>query len=492
MEWTLKQRYRTYDSMTQKEQKKLEALVSDSIWRQKYHIQPQYGLLNDPNGFVWYNGRYYLFYQWFPFGAVHGMKHWFQTESFDLVNWENKGVALKPEYGYESHGIYSGSGFVHDQNLYLFYTANKRDDKWNRHAAQCLAIMDIKGEIVKLPEPIIKSQPQGYTEHFRDPKVWKADNKFYMIVGAQRQNSTGCALLYQSSDLKQWTWIGEVKTKERDFGFMWECPDYFELQNHGVLLFSPQGLQPKGDVYQNIYQSGYFIGNPLDTEKGSFEHGDFQELDAGFDFYAPQTTLSPDGRRILVGWMGLPEIEYPTDSEGWAHCLTLPRELSIHEEKVIQKPVVELELLRGEKVEATKILNNESTSFKGIAGDIYELLAEFSASTAKEFGIELRVGANEKTVIKYNSFEKKISFDRTHSGQSFAEEFGSIRKCSFESKTISIRVFVDVSSVEIFVNNGEKVFTGRIFPSKESRGIRFFSHGGRTNVKVVKWVIDEK
>ncbi|WP_160723225.1 glycoside hydrolase family 32 protein [Bacillus sp. USDA818B3_A] len=492
MAWTVEERYRTYDSMTEEERKRLEASVSDSLWRQKYHIQPKYGLLNDPNGFVWYNGRYYLFYQWFPFGAVHGMKHWFQTESADLINWENKGVALKPEFGYESHGVYSGSGFVHNQLLYLFYTGNKRDEQWNRHASQCLAIMDESGRIIKQPEPIIKRQPEGYTDQFRDPKVWKADDKFFMIVGAQRRNLTGCALLYQSSDLTQWTWIGEVITKEKDFGFMWECPDYFELQNQGVLLFSPQGLEPKGDAYQNIYQTGFFIGNPLDTLTGTFEHGDFQELDAGFDFYAPQTTLSPDGRRILVGWMGLPEIEYPTDSEGWAHCLTLPRELSIKEGKILQKPVAELELLREGKIEANKLLNNESITFEDFEGDIYELLAEFSSSTAEEFGIEIRVGANEKTVIKYHADEKKVIFDRTHSGQAFGEEFGSIRKCSTESEAISFRVFVDVSSVEIFVNNGEKVFTGRIFPGKESRGIRFFSLGGQTKVKAEKWELGKK
>lgn len=200
MEWTNEARYRTYESMTIVEINKLELSVSASPWRQHYHIQPQYGLLNDPNGFVWYNGRYYLFYQWFPFGAVHGMKHWFQTESFELVNWENKGVAINPEYSFESHGIYSGSGLVHNKLLYLFYTANKRDEEWNRHASQCLVIMDEKGKMAKQEIPIIKCQPEGYTEHFRDPKVWKEMDKFYMVVGVQREDLTGCVLLYQSDD----------------------------------------------------------------------------------------------------------------------------------------------------------------------------------------------------------------------------------------------------------------------------------------------------
>ena len=106
---------------------------------------------------------------------------------------------------------------------------------------------------------------------------------------------------------------------------------------------------------------------------------------------------------------------------------------------------------------------HESTTFEGFEGEVYELEVEFSSSTAEEFGMELRVGESEKTVIKYNTIDKKVIFDRTHSGRSFAKKYGSIRKCSL-SASISFRIFVDVSSVEIFVNNGQEVFTGRIFP----------------------------
>jgi beta-fructofuranosidase len=337
---------------------------------------------------------------------------------------------------------------------------------------------------------VIAEVPRGYTDHFRDPKVWKNGEHFYAVIGAQRENETGSVVLFQSKDLKEWKFMGEVKTGlGEEFGYMWECPDYFELDGQGVFLFSPQGLKADGDSYQNIYQSGYVVGSPIDFENIELKHGAFHELDRGFDFYAPQTTVDHQGRRILVGWMGLPEIDYPTDKNGWAHCLTLPRELKIKDGKLIQQPVPELMLLRGEKVETNQTVVNENARLDNFEGDVYELLAEFSDSTAEEFGLEFRVGEMEKTVIKYDATAKKVMFDRTRSGKSFAEEFGTVRKCSLDAEKISFRIFVDVSSVEVFVNDGEEVFTGRIFPGKASSGVRVFARGGHTNVKVVKWDI---
>lgn len=487
MEWTKEQRYRRMDEVSEDEILGLAKLVNQCPWRQSFHIQPITGLLNDPNGFAYFNGEYHLFYQWFPLGPVHGLKHWYHTKSKDLVHWENIGLAIEPSNEYDSHGAYSGSAIEHDGQLYLLYTGNTRDENWKRHPNQCLAVMNQNGCITKMDSPVIDHVPVGYTDHFRDPKVWKQEDMFYTVIGAQRDNRTGCVVLYQSTNLKNWQFAGEVRTSLENFGYMWECPDYFEIDNQGVFIFSPQGLNAEGDHYQNIYQSGYVIGSPLDLETNLLTHVNFHELDRGFDFYAPQTMQDPKGRRILVGWMGLPEIDYPTDINGWAHCLTLPRELSIKEGKIIQQPVSELELLRGEKIETNTRLNNKSVAFEGFAGEVYELFAEFSVSTAEEFGIELRVGDNDKTVIKYDSVKKKVIFDRTYSGHSFADKYGCIRKCELDSETISFRIFVDVSSVEVFVNDGEEVFTGRIFPDKQSTGIRFFSRGGQTNVKAVKW-----
>jgi len=489
MEWTKEQRYRKMEDVPEEEIQALAQLVNQCPWRQSFHIQPVTGLLNDPNGFAYYNGEYHLFYQWFPLGPVHGLKHWYHTKSNDLVHWENVGMAIEPSNDYDSHGAYSGSALEHEGKLFLLYTGNTRDENWNRHPYQCLAVMNENGAITKSDNPVIGDVPKGYTDHFRDPKVWQQGELFYTVIGAQRENETGCVVLYQSPNLQDWQFVGEVKTDLEYFGYMWECPDYFEIDDQGVLIFSPQGLEAEGDAYQNIYQSGYVIGQQLDLEKNELTHGRFQELDRGFDFYAPQTTLDANGRRILAGWMGLPEIDYPTDKNGWAHCLTLPRELSMKDGKLIQQPVDELTLLRGKSMEAEKIVNHETITLEGFESEAYELIAEFSANTAAEFGFELRVGENEKTIIKYDAAEKKVVFDRTYSGQPFAENFGTVRKCKLDAEIISFRIFVDSSSVEVFVNDGEEVFTGRIFPNKNSRGIRLFAHGGKTSVKAVKWDI---
>lgn len=486
MEWTKEQRYRTLEEASGEEVYELEKRVKSSLWRQTYHIQPNTGLLNDPNGFSYYNGEYHLFYQWFPLGPVHGLKYWYHMKSKDMVHWEDAGVGIEPGDYFDSHGAYSGSAIEHDGLLYLLYTGNTRDENWRRHPYQCLAVMNPEGEIKKLP-PVISEVPEGYTDHFRDPKIWKKDNEFFMVIGAQRSNGTGCIVLYRSTNLIDWSFEGELETELTNFGYMWECPDYFELGDKGVLVFSPQGLAPVGDFYQNIYQSGYLLGSQLDVNARTFSHGDFHELDRGFDFYAPQSMEDHKGRRILVGWVGLPDISYPTDPDGWAHCLSLPRELKIVDGKLRQNPVEELQLLRKNEQNFTDFLKDEIKSYNGFEGTTYELLCEFQNKDAKTLGIEFRTGKDEKTILTYDTIEKKLVLDRTHSGKPFATSFGTVRKCELESGNIKLQLFIDVSSVEIFVNDGEEVLTSRMFPSQESKGIRFFATGGTVSVQGKMW-----
>ncbi|WP_110932812.1 glycoside hydrolase family 32 protein [Paenibacillus bouchesdurhonensis] len=483
------QKYRKLDQATPEELEQLREQVAHCPWRQSFHIQPPYGLLNDPNGFAFYDGEYHLFYQWFPLGTFHGMKYWYHTKSKDLARWENIGIGIEPGDPQDSHGAYSGSGIVKDGELYLMYTGNTRNEAWVRLPYQNLAVMSRDGSIAKRSKPVITAVPDGYTEHFRDPKVWRADGKYYCVIGAQRTNGTGCAVLYQSQDLLTWSFLGEISTQLNDFGYMWECPDYFELDQQGVLLFCPQGLSPKGDSFQNVYQSGYVVGKPLDVRTGRLDHEPFRELDRGFDFYAPQTTAAPDGRRILVAWMGLPDIGYPTDRHGWAHCLTLPRELKLRDGKIIQRPVKELEKLRKDEVTAQAVLRSETKSFTGLQGTNYELVCEFSEADAERFGIEFRAGSTERTALTYDRNAKKIILDRSLSGQTIESEYGSERRCSLDAETIKFQLFVDASSVEIFVNDGEEVFTSRIFPSEDSTQIRFFAHGGSAACRASLWRI---
>ncbi len=487
MKLSNEQKYRLLEQAEPNELKRLYELVEKSHWRQSYHIQPPIGLLNDPNGFTYYQGEYHLFYQWFPLGTDHGMKYWYHTKSRDLAEWEDVGIGITPGGRYDSHGAYSGSGIVKDELLYLMYTGNTRDQDWVRHPFQNMAIMDTSGGITKREMPVIDAVPHGYTDHFRDPKVWEQEGRYWCVIGAQRTDHTGCTVLYSSEDLMEWSFEGEISTRLDPFGYMWECPDYFELDGQGVLLFSPQGIEPQGAYYSNIYQSGYVVGAPLQLDTRSFAHGDFQELDRGFDFYAQQTTVAPDGRRILVGWMGLPEIDYPTDEHGWAHCLTLPRELTLREGKLIQRPARELERLRQEHHHAQVELRDECVSFTGFEGSSYELLCQFDTMDGDRFGIEFRIGTDEKTVLTYDRKLRQVVLDRSRSGKPVAVEYGEQRSCSLEADQIRFHLFVDTSSVEIFVNDGEEVFTSRIFPETDSTGIRFFAEGGTASCEADWW-----
>lgn len=487
MEWTRQQRYRPLNEVSSTELAELQSKVNQCEWRQTFHIQPTTGLLNDPNGFSYFNGEYHLFYQWFPLGPVHGLKYWYHLKSIDLVHWDDLGVGLTPDSDFDSHGAYSGSAIEHQGKLVLLYTGNTRDDNWVRHPYQCVAVMDEDYQITKLDKPVISSVPEGYTDHFRDPKVWKQDDRYYAVIGAQRVNQTGCIVLYSSTNLLDWTFTGEIETEMDSFGFMWECPDYFELENQGVVIFSPQGLAASGDQYQNIYQSGYVIGEKLDVQQNKLQHGDFQEIDRGFDFYAPQTTIDPLGRRIVVGWMGLPEIAYPTDSNGWAHCLTLPRELSIKNGKLLQQPVKKLEVLRQQAHTMKDTIDNETKMYEGFTGTAYEMICEINSIDAQTVGIEFRTSEHEKTMIYYDAIDKKIVLDRTNSGQEVGVAYGTVRQCALNATSIKVHLFVDVSSVEIFINDGAEVFTSRIFPHKNSDGIRFFALQGSAEFQMSKW-----
>ncbi|MBY0023160.1 beta-fructofuranosidase [Paenibacillus jamilae] len=488
MKMTKEQKYRLIEQAEPGEIASLQKKVEQCPWRQSFHIQPPTGLLNDPNGFSYYQGEYHLFYQWFPLGTDHGMKYWYHLKSKDLVTWHSTGIGITPGDYFDSHGAYSGSALEHEGKLYMMYTGNTRDENWIRHPYQCMAVMDESGHITKWKHPVIDHVPEGYTDHFRDPKLWKDGDSFYCVIGAQRTDSTGCVVLYRSTDLHTWQFEGELSTGLESFGYMWECPDYFELNGAGVLVFSPQGLEPSGDENHNIYQSGYVIGKLLDTETRTLEHGAFQELDRGFDFYAPQTMIDPQGRRIMVAWMGLPDIEYPTDPNGWAHCLTLPRELTLHEGKLLQRPIPELtSLRRNSEDRVADTLSSESKTYEGFKGTAYEMICEVDLLDAKAFGIEFRASETEKTVIKYNAVSRKLVLDRTQSGEPVATSYGEVRQCAWDKDHIKLHLFVDTSSVEIFVNDGEEVFTSRIFPHPESDEIRFFADKGDALFQAIKW-----
>lgn len=486
--WTREERYKKLSDITTEEYAELQEKVNQSKWKQKFHIQPKSGLLNDPNGLIYHNEKYHIFHQWFPLGAVHGLKYWYHYTSTDLIHFKDEGVALTPDTVFDSHGVYSGSAFEVDGQLHLMYTGNARDKDWNRKSTQMIAVEQEDGTFKKFDQPAIADKPEGYTEHFRDPKVWKENGKYYAIFGIQRENETGAAVIYESDDIHNWKLKGEMQTQLNDFGFMWECPDLFKLDNQDVFIFSPQGIEAADDQFENIYQSGYIIGDfQLDTLK--FDHQAFKELDQGFDFYAPQTFIDKHGKRILIGWMGLPEIDYATDQEDWAHCLTIPRELSIENGQLMQRPIEALKQLRTNKETAEGYANKHSVKLYPYEGKQFELLIDIIENEATEIYFDVRVSKKCSTQIIYNTKEKSITLDRFESGVVSEAVEKSTRVAKLDNDLKQLRIYSDTSSLEIFVNDGERVLTTRIFPDEDAVNFKTSTESGQVYLKFTKYDI---
>lgn len=482
--WTNEERYRIYKSKDKEELRELHEQISQSKWRSDFHIQTVTGLLNDPNGFCWFNGKWHLFYQWFPFGAVHGMKHWYQVTSEDLVHWKNEGLAIKPELLTENYGCYSGSALVQDDTLWLAYTGNSKDYELKRHPYQLLAKMDKEGRFSKIEIPAIHPL-DTYTEHQRDPKLFAVKDKFYILLGAQNEEKKGVMLLFESDTVESgWQLKGELKVRGyEDFGFMVECPCIERIGDKWILLFSPQGLEPEGDLYQQKYNNVYFTGD-LDVDKCEFiPDGPFAELDRGFDFYAAQTACQDqiENAAVLAGWFACPDYTYPpTDEEGWAGLLTLPRILTIEDGKLMQRPAPAMKDLRGEVLFEAK----QGTIVKDVLRGLMPRTAIIDLKNPDLASCELSLFSDNGKrgfEISYDRNTKILTVDRSGMLNQFNTEYGNVRRVALENGLSSLEVYVDRSSVEIFVNDGEKVVSSRNFPEPGERIIRM----GGSNIDLV-------
>lgn len=496
--WTKEERYRILNEDSISEVISLNKKIKDSRYRQTFHIQPHSGLLNDPNGFSYFDGKWHLFYQWFPFGPIHGMKHWYHVESSDLSSWKNLGLGLKPSLEYDNYGVYSGSAFSTPENLYLFYTGNNRDENWIRHPYQCLAKMDTAGKIEKFNSPII-SEHKDYTEHQRDPKIIfdEVTDKYYILLGAQTKDLKGRIIAYSLENPGldnifdgEWKFEGEINVVGyEDFGYMWECPDLIKIGEKYVLLFSPQGLNENFDKTKNIFQNGYIIGN-MDFKKLEFTpESKYLDLDYGFDFYASQTAVqnqsieikdsskhqpNKEEENVLIAWMGLPDLEYPTDSELWSGCMSLPRELSLNNNRLIQNPVKSLKKLRDEN-----IFSGKNSQYSGNLSPS-EIIIEASNNSMsidlfKSDKINSKTSEENSFKILYNSDSKIFSIDRGNMENIINANYGTTRSAVLNEELKNVRIFVDNSSVEIFVNDGRYSFTSRVFPSIDENQINISS-----------------
>ena len=428
-----------------------KANVEADPHRQQFHLQPPVGWLNDPNGLCVYGGQYHAFFQYGPFDVTGGVKHWGHAVSKDLLHWEPLPVMLYPDEPFDCHGVYSGSALIEGTEMYLYYTGNVKYPgcydyiKQGRGHNVCLAVSH-DGKTVASKQCLLynKDYPAGLTCHVRDPKVFAYEGKYYMVLGARTLEDKGEVLVFESADKLHWAHINTLTTPEA-FGYMWECPDLFCLDGQWYLAVSPQGIQ-----CQNIYGCGYFA--VYGDWRGACTLGEFHELDAGFDYYAPQSFVDENGRRIQIGWMGMPDADYgntPTVAHGWQHCFTVPRLLTKGENgTLLQNPVPELDARRS--TAALTLRNGEEASLSPCFDLTAAPAGDFALTVAR--GVELVYTEQDSTCVLQFTDPAQAS-GRTQ------------RRAKLSAPCRSVRVVGDRSSLEIFLNDGAAVFSTRYYPA---------------------------
>ncbi|WP_020006109.1 glycoside hydrolase family 32 protein [Salinicoccus albus] len=478
--------YRKLDDMSHKDLAELIDTVQESPWRQNYHVQPVTGLLSHPSGFVYHDGLYHLFYQWSPLDSHHGIEYWYHVTSEDLAVFTNRGVKIRPDSIYDSHGASSGSAFVIDEQVHIFYTGRRILGKGAAVPYQMHAVMDDRLKVRKDVFPLIDSVPEGFTESFKDPAIWEEADVFYMILGAQTITDYGRAAVYSTEASSAFEYRGMIRTDLEAFGFLWESPDFFTIDGVDVLAFCPHGIDRYQYSYWNAYQSGYIMGR---LYRGTLvmDHGEFHEFDHGFDFYAPRTTVGKNGEQVLIGMMGIAGTAYPTDTYHWANCMTLPRVVTLGNGRLRQNPISALEKLRHNEISAVGYITHHPRKMKDFYGESYELLVDIKENNATEIYINLRTSRKEATSLIYNTEKRLLTLDIGFSGEQPLNVDGTKRSVVLEEDLNDLRVFVDVSSIEIFVNQGEAVMSSRIFPSDRATGVELSTEIGDCFLSLTKY-----
>ena len=433
-----------------------QTVQKDKNFRPHFHIAPPTGLMNDPNGLIFDGEKYHLFYQWFPFDAIHGMKHWKHLITKDFQHYQAADDLIPCEL-FESHGCYSGGALKVGDKLAMFYTGNTRRPSDNQRIPfQNLAIFDLDGKLLS-KRLLIENAPEGYTEHVRDPKPYFTENgKIRFICGAQRENLTGTAIIFEMDNLEDTPrLLGELSLPAFDNTnvFMWECPDLLKLGDKDVFIWSPQGKDREAHQFQNNYHATYAVGKLTEL---TFEADYIDELDQGFDFYAPQTFAGLDNKTqaVLFGWIGLPDLTYPTDKFKWHSALTLPRELRLAGTKIYQRPIAKT-------YENLTALSTFHLDSKAEIADLDRAYVKFEVHNQ---AFDLTFFQNEQGQSLRLSYENGlVCLDRSQSEQTeLMEKFDSKRFCEITNLQ-TVEIFFDRSIVEIFFNHGEKAMTSRFF-----------------------------
>lgn len=460
-------------------------------YRPQFHFSPEENWINDPNGMVYYDNEYHLFYQHNPHDNKWGPMYWGHAVSKDMVDWKHMPIALEPD---DLGTIFSGSAVV-DWNdttgffdgkdgLVAIFTHNGDGQK------QSIAYSKDKGRswIKYDGNPVIPSDPS--IKDFRDPKViWHEETeKWVMVLAAGKK-----VMFYESPNLIDWDFMSEFGENTGAQGGVWECPDLFELPIDGDPNNKKWVLQV--DIGDGAIAGGsgaqYFIGE-FDGEEFVSDHKSehINWFDYGADFYAGQSFSDipeDDGRRIMIAWMSnwLYANEVPT--EIWRNSLSFPRTLELKtisdgSVKLFQQPIAELKKYRDKEIfrseNQTVNTKNAVDLFKDIEADVFELNAEIQLDQPVDFGIKVRKSEENKdeTVIGFSSSTNELFVERAQSDENyFSPYFDGRHPVSIgENKSINLQILVDKSSVEVFVNDGEYVITDVIYPRNNSRELEFY------------------
>jgi len=478
-------------------------------YRPQYHYTPRINWMNDPNGLVYYEGQYHLFHQYNPFGSKWGYMSWYHAVSDDLVHWEHKPVAIP--YGKEQEeGIFSGSAVVDHDNttgfgdgsrapLVAIYTSHYTREDESTWQAQSLAYSTDGGESFTKYDgnPVLEFDDPD----FRDPNVkWNEEmEQWLMVITLPRQHKVQ---FYASDNLIDWEFLSDFGPAGA-VGGIWECPDFFELPIDG----DPENTRWILHVDMNPGSvaggsgSQYFVGDwdgKTFTPDDEIMQDEIKWVDYGTDFYAAiswNNIPEEDGRRLWIGWMNNWDYANEIPTSPWRSAQSVPRSLSLEtrngDVQLIQKPVQELEKLRRSPVSLNSPLSaDDEIDLKDIheelSGNAYELIAEIDPGSVGEASLVLRAGSDEETLVGYDTEKAVLFVDRTNSGENdFYDDFEK----RFEAPVnlidgkVKLHIYIDWSSIEVFANDGEAVFTNRIFPDPASTDIRFRVAGGSATLE---------
>ncbi len=467
------------------------AVDKGEMYRPQIHFSPGAHWVNDPNGMVYHKGIYHLFYQHNPLSSVWGPMHWGHATSRDLVHWKREPIAIYPD----SIGtIFSGSVVVDINNtsglgkkgqvpMVAIYTShNHNREKAGRNDFQnqslCYSVDNGKTWIKYSNNPVLKNP--GITD-FRDPKViWYDPQKKWIMTLATKDRIS----FYSSKDLKSWMKESDFGEKVGAHGGVWECPDLFTLDDNGqkvwvlIVSLNPGGPN-KGSATQ--YFLGDFDGNkfiPLTT--------DIKWLDFGPDDYAGITWSNTSNRKIFLGWMSNWLYANVVPTETWRNAMTIPRELKLkHVGKdllIASVPVSELSKIQSKPVIVSNLKINDRIDIAGKTGKVnFPCRINLSMEEIKDFSLIISNGPGEELIIGFDKKQNQYFIDRTKSGKAdFHKEFASkhVAPRLTDKAKMDLTLVIDVSSVELFADNGLTVMTSIFFPNNPYNQIHIQSDGG--------------